>query len=77
MSRCEKFVDGLPTYDQYLCTIGEMSSVKDNGLNLKNKLRRDRGLMAMFVGYTNNHFRHMYIFVNMRSKKTMLSRNVT
>ena len=53
-----------------------MAILKDNGKKLKGKLKA-RGLTAMFAGYTDNHSNNVFCFVNQKTKKIMMSRDVT
>ena len=65
---CEKIDGKMPPYSQNLPIFGEMAILKDNGKKMKGKLK-DRGLMAMFVGYADNHANNIYRFINPKTKK--------
>ena len=73
---CEKFDGRIPPYSQNLCVYDEMAILKDNGKLMKGKLK-DRGLMAIFVGYSANHINNVYRSVNLKSKKIMMSKDDT
>ena len=45
-------------------------------MKIKGKLK-DRGMKAMFVGYADNHAGNVYRFVNLKTKKIILSRDIT
>ena len=49
----------MPNYVNDLRTFGEIAIVKNNGSKLKSKLG-DRGIEAMFVGYSENHAKNVY-----------------
>ena len=66
----------MPPYSQNLRIFGEMAILKDNGKKMKGKLK-DRGLMAMFVVYVDNHANNVYRFINLKTKKIVMSRDVT
>ena len=66
----------MPLYSQNLRIFGEMAILKDNGKKIKGKLK-DRYLMAMFVGYADNHANNKYCFIKVKTKKIVMSRDVT
>ena len=72
----EKLEGKMPNYSNFLRTFGEIAIVNNSGLKIKGKLR-DRGIQAMFVEYADNHAGNVYRFVNMKTKKIILSRDVT
>jgi hypothetical protein len=68
------------TGDQYnwvysLRTFGEMAVLLDNATANQDKLT-DRGRVCMFVGYSDEHPRHTYRFVNLHTNRIVLSRDV-
>ena len=73
---CEKLAGKMLSYSHSLRTFGEIAIVKDNGLKIKGKLK-DRGMKSMFVGYADNHSGNIYRFVNLKTKKIVLSCNLT
>ena len=73
---CKKLEGRMPSYSHNLRTFGEIAIVKDNGLKIKGKLK-DRGMKAMFVGYADNHAGNVYRFVNLKTKRVILSRDIT
>ena len=66
----------MPNYIEDLRTFGEIAIVRDNGNKLKGKLS-DRGLEAMFVGYSEHHAKNVYRFLNLKTNRIMTSRDVT
>ena len=65
----------MPPHSQNLRILGEMAILKDNGKKMKGKLK-DRIIMAMFEGYADNHVNNMYRFINLKTRKIMMSRDV-
>ena len=72
----EIFFDQMPNYVNDLCTFGEIGIVKNNGNKLKSKLS-DRGIEAMFVGYSEYHAKNVYRFMNLNTNRIMTSRDIT
>ena len=65
----------MPNYINDLRTFGAFAIVKDNGHKLKSKLS-DRGVEAMFVGYSEYHAKNVYRFMNLKTNRIMTSRDV-
>ena len=71
----EKFFKKKPIYTKYLRIFGEVGIVTDQ---TKIKARfNDRGFKCIFVGYTNDHTEETYRMYNMKTRKAILSRDVT
>jgi len=60
-------------YTQHLQIFGKLAIVKV--LNLTNKLC-NKGMKAIFVGYTENHAGNVYRFINPSTNKIVLSHDV-
>jgi len=60
-------------YAQHLQVFGKLAI--DKVLNTTNKLS-DRGMKAIFVGYTDKHAGNVYRFINSNTNKIILSRDV-
>ena len=73
---CEKLEGKMPSYSHCLQAFEEIVAVKDNSLKLVRKLK-DRELKAMFVGYSDNHTENVCRFVSLKTKRIILSCNVT
>ncbi len=58
-----------------LRTFGEMAVLLDNATATQDKLT-DRGRVCMFVGYSDEHPRHTYRFVNLSTNRVVISRDV-
>ena len=78
MEKCpyELMFGRMPNYVNDLRTFGEIAIVKDNGHKIKGKLS-DRGMEAMFVGYSEHHAKNVYRFMNLKTNRIMTSRDVT
>ena len=72
----EKLKNKMPAYAKNLRTFGEMAVVKDNGSMMKGKLK-NRGIVAMFVGYSEKHASKVYRFLKLDTNRIILSRDVT
>ena len=63
-------------YMKYLRTFGEMAVIAiHEGKKMRSKLD-DRGKMCMFVGYADDHSRDVYRFLNIHTKRIIISRDV-
>ena len=74
-SSYSQFFGEIPKWMNHLRSFGEMAVVTTNGVTLRSKLR-DRGVPMIFVGYTDSHAAAVFRFVNVRTKKLVLSRDV-
>ena len=72
----EKLKKKMPAYIKDLRTFGEMAVVKDNGSKIKGKLK-NRGVVAMFVGYSDKHASKVYRFLKLDTNRIIMSRDVT
>ena len=72
----EKQKNKMPAYAKDLRTFGEMAVFKDNGLKMKGKLK-NRGVVAMFVGYSERHASKVYQFLKLDTNRIIMSRDVT
>jgi hypothetical protein len=65
-----------PKWISNLRTFGEMAIIaRHSDKKIRSKLS-DRGNVVMFVGYSDIHEKDVYQFMNIATKKTMLSRDV-
>ena len=71
----EKMEGKLPNYIYSMKRFGEMAIVKDNRSNIKSKLE-DRGIEAMFVGYSDDHGKGVYRFLNIRTGRIIISKDI-
>ena len=63
-------------YARSLITFGEMAVVAiDEGKKMRSKLD-NRGKTCMFVGYADDHTKDVYRFLNIHTKRIILSRDV-
>ena len=63
-------------YKQYLRSFGEMAVIAiSDGKKMRSKLDT-RGRTAIFVGYADDHAGNVYRFINIQTKKIILSRDV-
>ena len=63
-------------YMKYMRTFGEMAVIAiHEGKKMRSKLD-DRGKTRMFVGYTDDHSRDVYRFLNIHIKRIIISRDV-
>ena len=63
-------------YMRYMRTFGEMAVIAiHEGKKMRSKLD-DRGKTCMFVGYADDHSRDMYRFLNIHTKRIIISRDV-
>ena len=63
-------------YMKYLRTFGEMSVIAiSDGKKMRSKLDT-RGRTGIFVGYADDHAGNVYRFINVQTKKIILSRDV-
>ena len=64
----------LPKYARHLRTFGEIAIITDNQ-KIKGKLD-DRGKACMFLGYSETHTGDTYRFLNMKTWKSIMSRDI-
>jgi transposase InsO family protein len=69
----EKMHNKEPKWLDNLHTFGEIAVVHD-GTKIKSKLA-DKGLLAMFVGYPDNHAGEVCLFLNLTTKRLIQSRS--
>ena len=63
-------------YVKYLITFGEMAVIAiSDGKKMRSKLDT-RGRTGIFVGYADDHAGNVYRFINVQTKKIILSRDV-
>ena len=63
-------------YMKYMRTFGEMAVIAiHEGKKMRSKLD-DRGKTCMFVGYADDHSRDVYRFLNIHTKRIIISRDV-
>ena len=63
-------------YMKYLRTFGEMAVIPiSDGKKMRSKLDT-RGRTGIFVSYADDHAGNVYIFINIQTKKIILSRDV-
>ena len=63
-------------YMKYMRTFGEMAVIAiHEGKRMRSKLD-DRGKTCMFVGYADDHSRDVYRFLNIHTKRIIISRDV-
>ena len=61
---------------KYMRTFGEMAVIAiHEGKKMRSKLD-DRGKTCMFVGYADDHSRDVYRFLNIYTKRIIISRDV-
>ena len=68
------FYGGEPKYARHLRTFGEIAIITDNK-TIKGKLS-DRGKPCMFLGFSETHTGDTFRFVNLKTNKTVMSRDV-
>ena len=62
-------------YTRSLRTLGEMAVIAINeGKKMRSKLG-DRGITCMFVGYADDHTKDVYSFLNIHTRRIILSRD--
>ena len=66
----------IPRYAKDLHVFGEMAVIKDNGSKMKGKIK-NRGVIAMFVGYSEKHASKVYRFLKLDTNRIIMSRDVT
>ena len=65
-----------PKYTRSLRTFGEMAVIAiHEGKKMRSKLD-DRGKTCMFVGYADDHIKDVYRFLNIHTRRMILSRDV-
>jgi len=74
MSSFEKFFEKEAPYARCLRAFGEIAIIKDHE-KIKEKLT-DRGKVAMFLGYPKSSSTETFRFLNLKTMKTGLSRDV-
>ena len=76
-SAYQKFYNDNPQFEKHLKTFGEIGIVTTKpGPKIKNKLE-DRGAKCMFVGYAANHAGNVYRMLDLKTKRVLISRDVT
>ena len=70
------FYNDEPKYKKYLRSFGEMAviAIRD-GKKMRSKLDT-RGRTGIFVGYADDHAGNVYRFINIQTKKFVLSRDI-
>ena len=67
------FYDGEAKYMKFLRSFGEMAVIAiSNGTKMRSKLDT-RGRTRIFVGYADDHAGNVYRFINIQTKKIILS----
>ena len=65
-----------PKYKKYLRSFGEMAVIAiSDGKKMRSKLDT-RGRTGIFVGYADDHAGNVYRFINIQTKKIILSRDI-
>ena len=70
------FYNNEPKYKKYLRSFGEMAVMAiSDGKKMRSKLDT-RGRTGIFVGYADDHDGNVYRFINIQTKKIILSRDI-
>ena len=70
------FYNDEPKYKKYLRSLGEMAVIAIcDGKKMRSKLDI-RGKTGIFVGYADDHAGNVYRFINIQTKKIILSRDI-
>ena len=70
------FYNDEPKYRKYLRSFGEMAVIAiSDGKKMRSKLDT-RGRAGIFVGYADDHAGNVYRFINIQTKKIILSRDI-
>ena len=70
------FYNEEPKYKKYLRSFGEMAVIAiSDGKKMRSKLDT-RGRTGIFVGYADDHAGNVYRFINIQTKKIILSRDI-
>ena len=70
------FYNDEPKYKKYLRSFGEMTVIAiSDGKKMRSKLDT-RGRTGIFVSYADDHARNVYRFINIQTKKIILSRDI-
>ena len=70
------FYNKEPKYKKYLRSFGEMAVIAiSDGKKMRSKLDT-RGRTGIFVGYADDHAGNVYRFINIQTKKIILSRDI-
>ena len=70
------FYNDEPKYKKYLRSFGEMAVIAiSDGKKMRSKLDT-RGRTGIFVGYADDHAGNVYRFINIQTKKIILSRDI-
>ena len=70
------FYNDEPKYKKYLRSFGEMAVIAiSDGKKMRSKLDT-RGRTGIFVGYADDHAGNIYRFINIQTKKIILSRDI-
>ena len=70
------FYNEEPKYKNYLRSFGEMAVIAiSDGKKMRSKLDT-RGRTGIFVGYADDHAGNVYRFINIQTKKIILSRDI-
>jgi hypothetical protein len=76
LSAAEKFYGKNPSWIKNMRTFGEMAIIADHKhRKIRNKLD-DRGLVVIFIGYTEDHAPNVFKFFNMKTRSSLMSRDV-
>jgi hypothetical protein len=75
-SASEKVYGTNPKFISNMRSLGEMAIIaRHSDKKVRNKLA-DCGNTVMFIGYSDTHVKDVYMFMNIATKKTMMSRDV-
>ena len=70
------FYNDEPKYMKFLRSFGEMAVIAiSDGKKMRSKLDT-RGRTGIFVGYADDHAGNVYRFINIQTKKIILSRDI-
>ena len=70
------FYNDEPKYKKYLRSFGEMAVIAiSDGKKMRSKLDT-QGRTGIFVGYADDHTGNVYRFINIQTKKIILSRDI-
>ena len=71
----EKFFGNLPPYVPHMRTFGEIGIVRNIHQGTVWKLE-NKGIPAMFIGYTNEHAGNVYKMFNLQTHKVLMCRDI-
>ena len=70
------FYNDEPKYEKYLRSFGEMAVIAISDGKKKRSKLDIRGRTGIFVGYAEDHAGNVYRFINIQTKKIILSRDI-